>query len=56
VLVVNGADDRLRARSIETAAALGNARIAVVEGAGHVAHLERPDDVNRAIEEFVAAL
>ena len=58
VLVLHGSDDRLCARAGAEAlvAALPHARISIVEGAGHVAHLERAEAVNRAIEEFVAAL
>jgi pimeloyl-ACP methyl ester carboxylesterase len=57
VLVVNGDADRLcppdRAR--ELAAAIPGARLRLVEGAGHVAHLERPAEVDAAIEELAAA-
>jgi pimeloyl-ACP methyl ester carboxylesterase len=58
VLVLQGDADRLcaRERAEELAAAIPGARLVFVEGAGHVPHLERPDAVNRAIEEFVAGL
>jgi pimeloyl-ACP methyl ester carboxylesterase len=56
VLVMNGDADRLcppdRAR--ELAAAIPGARLRFVEGAGHVAHLERPGEFVAAIEELVA--
>lgn len=56
VLILQGEADRLcsRARAEELAAGMPNARVAVIEGAGHVAHLEQPDAVHRAIEELLA--
>jgi 3-oxoadipate enol-lactonase len=58
VLVLQGGADRLcaRERADELAAAIPGARCAVVEGAGHVAHLERPEAVSQAITDFVAGL
>ena len=57
VVVLNGDADRLcppdRAR--ELAAAIPGARLRVVEGAGHVAHLECPAEVDAAILELAAA-
>lgn len=57
VLVVNGDADRLcppdRAR--ELTAAIPGARLRLVEGAGHVAHLERPAEVDAVIRELAAA-
>jgi pimeloyl-ACP methyl ester carboxylesterase len=38
------------------AAAIGpTARVAVVPGAGHAVHLERPDETAALVEEFLAA-
>jgi 3-oxoadipate enol-lactonase len=57
VVVINGDGDRLcpveSAR--ELAAAIPGARLHVVEGAGHVAWLEKPEAVASAIGEMVAA-
>jgi 3-oxoadipate enol-lactonase len=56
-LVVNGELDALPAtgveRAQETAALLGDARLHVVDGAGHVPTLTRPDEVATAIHEFL---
>jgi pimeloyl-ACP methyl ester carboxylesterase len=35
--------------------AIPDTTLVVVEGAGHVCNLERPDEVNRAIREFCRA-
>jgi proline iminopeptidase len=39
----------------ELAAGIANARLEIIEQAGHNAHVERPSEVIRAIEEFMAA-
>jgi 3-oxoadipate enol-lactonase len=57
-LVVVGADDLITppsdaesmSRSVE------GSRLVVIEGAGHVSNLERPDEFNRALEEFLEGL
>lgn len=56
VLVVHGSDDRMCpcATADELARAIPGARSATIAGAGHVAHIEKPDDVNRAIESVLA--
>lgn len=57
-LVVHGDADRLCpvACAAELAAAIPGAERAIIAGAGHVAHLEQPDAVNRAIERFIAGV
>jgi pimeloyl-ACP methyl ester carboxylesterase len=51
VLVLHGAEDRICecAAGERLASAIPGARYEAIEGAGHVAHIERPDAVNRAI-------
>jgi pimeloyl-ACP methyl ester carboxylesterase len=57
-LVIQGEADQLcpRAAAEELAKAIPGARLCVVPGAGHVAHLEKPAEVNQAIADFVAGL
>jgi len=56
-LVIVGGHDRLSlAPSRALAAALPRARLVVVEGAGHVVNLARPDAFNVALLEFVGGL
>lgn len=58
VLVLVGEADRLcpRAAAEELATGLPNARFASIPDAGHVAHLEKPDEVHRHIERFLDEL
>lgn len=35
---------------------ISNSRMAVIEGTGHMPNLERPDEFNRVVEEFLRAL
>ncbi|MEW6267921.1 MAG: alpha/beta hydrolase [Thermodesulfobacteriota bacterium] len=58
VLVLVGEADKLcaRAGAEELAKALSDARFAAIPDAGHVAHLEKADEVNGRIERFVAEL
>jgi 2-succinyl-6-hydroxy-2,4-cyclohexadiene-1-carboxylate synthase len=48
-LVVGERDPKFRAIALEMAAAIGDARVVVVPGAGHAAHLEVPARVAAAI-------
>jgi 3-oxoadipate enol-lactonase len=55
VLVLCGERDRINLSLSRTlAAALPDARLAVVPGAGHVANLDNPDAFNRLLREFLA--
>jgi len=56
-LVIVGADDRLSlAPSRALAAALPRARLAIIDGAGHVVNVARPAEFNRTLGEFLAAV
>jgi 2-succinyl-6-hydroxy-2,4-cyclohexadiene-1-carboxylate synthase len=52
-LVVAGSDDPVRARAEEVAAAIPGARLAVIPGAGHAPHLERPDRFHALLFDFL---
>ncbi len=52
-LVVVGAEDPARARAEEVAAAIPGARLAVVAGAGHAPHLERPERFHALVLDFL---
>ena len=52
-LVVIGADDPARHRAEEVAAAIPGARLALVAGAGHAPHLERPDRFHALLFDFL---
>jgi pimeloyl-ACP methyl ester carboxylesterase len=56
-LVVVGDQDRVTppAASVELAGALPEGQLLVVEGAGHMAMLERPEDLVRGLAEFASA-
>jgi 2-succinyl-6-hydroxy-2,4-cyclohexadiene-1-carboxylate synthase len=55
LLVAGALDAKFAALAEEMAAAIGpSARVALVPGAGHAAHLERPDQTAALIEEFLA--
>lgn len=58
VLVICGADDRIvaPARSQDLCPRLPNARIEVVDHAGHVVELEQPEELARRIETFAGSL
>jgi pimeloyl-ACP methyl ester carboxylesterase len=54
-LVVVGRDDALTppAFAERLAAGIAGARLVVIEGAGHLANLERPAEFNAAVRDFV---
>lgn len=54
-LVICGADDQVTPReaSIAMAAAIPNARLHIVDGAGHVSNIEKPDEFNDALLTFL---
>lgn len=52
-LVIAGAQDPARPRAEQVAAGIPGARLALVDGAGHTPHLERPAAFRRLALEFV---
>jgi 2-succinyl-6-hydroxy-2,4-cyclohexadiene-1-carboxylate synthase len=52
-LVIAGSLDPARHRAEEVAAGIPGARLAVIDGAGHTPHLERPDAFRRLALEFL---
>jgi pimeloyl-ACP methyl ester carboxylesterase len=57
-LVVTGAEDALFAPEVgrELASAIPGARFLLVEEAGHLCSLERPEVVNEALLDFLAPI
>jgi pimeloyl-ACP methyl ester carboxylesterase len=57
-LVLHGAHDPLVAvRDSELiASSIPNARLQIIEGAGHLLFLERPDESDRMVREFVSVV
>ncbi len=56
VTVIVGEHDPLTPPDMarELATRLGGARLAVVPGAGHLAHIDRPDEFNRILDEHLS--
>lgn len=57
-LIIAGQSDRMTAleRSEELHAGIRGSHMVVIEGAGHMAPLEKPEDYNKVVSEFVARL
>ena len=57
-LVIGSTEDQLYPLTIaeDMARRIPRARLVVIEGAGHLSNLERPDEFNRAIAEFLRSL
>jgi pimeloyl-ACP methyl ester carboxylesterase len=57
-LVITGKDDRFAPpdKAAEVQQAIPDAKLVVVEDAGHTLSSEKPDEFNRAIEEFLSGL
>jgi pimeloyl-ACP methyl ester carboxylesterase len=57
-LVIVGRDDTLTppAKSEEMAARIRDARLVVLDGAGHLANLEQPDNFNAALRSFLQSV
>jgi pimeloyl-ACP methyl ester carboxylesterase len=57
-LVVQGGADQLcaRGKADELVSGIEVARLALIEGAGNVAHLEKSGEVNQAIDAFLTQL
>lgn len=54
VLVIHGAADPIPVESSEAwAAAMPNARLLVINGAGHITHVEQPEIFFKAVESFL---
>jgi 2-succinyl-6-hydroxy-2,4-cyclohexadiene-1-carboxylate synthase len=55
LLLAGGADGKFSALARRMAAAIGpTARVVLLDGAGHAAHLERPDETAILVREFLA--
>lgn len=58
VLVIVGSEDRIAtpAYAAQMAAALPNAQLCVLPGAGHLSNIEAPDPFNAALDRFLSGL
>ena len=57
VLVLNGADDKPHVRDQDKLLAhVPHGRAQVIEGAGHLANLDRPDEYTAAVRDFLRSL
>jgi len=54
LLVVCGTEDKMTtpASSEKIAAEIPGAKLVLIEGAGHMAMMEKPEDFNRAVKDF----
>jgi 3-oxoadipate enol-lactonase len=57
-LVIVGDQDAITppALSEELAALIPHARLGLIEGASHLANLDKPEEVNRAIDDFLSGV
>ena len=58
LLYLPGADDGCIGVEVAEAArgmVPGNVSVEIIDGSGHFLHLERPDEVNRRVIEFLAS-
>lgn len=58
VLIVCGAEDKMTppASSEQIAAGITGAKLVLIEGAGHMVMMEKPEAFNKVMQDFVAAL
>ena len=58
ILVITGDDDRIvpTKASIQLAGQLPNAKLAVIQNAGHVPHEEQPEAFMKAVNDFIFSL
>ncbi len=54
-MIIVGEEDRALpvSKSIELSKLIENSKLVVIPKAGHCVMLERPDDVNRAMSDFI---
>lgn len=53
LLIAGALDEKYMAAAKQIAGAIPNARVSVVENAGHAVHFERPDEFGRIVEDFL---
>ncbi len=56
LIIIGERDERFRAASEYMASKIPQARLEVIEGSGHAANLERPDEFNRVLLGFLDSL